>query len=141
MIVIWMLRYLSTVSSIITKYCNELTLKQFPIDVDEDIDDIAALVQAAQDTQSTSPTSLTSFIYFIRLRRIESKIQNTFYRVDRPTETSSVIIQGFLDELSAWKRAIPPEYFDRKDTKYEPFDGIDVFVSITHDRLYLGIVN
>ncbi|RDW58443.1 hypothetical protein BP5796_12373 [Coleophoma crateriformis] len=105
---------------------------EFPIDVNEDVDDVVTLVQAAQNTQPTSPTSLTSFIYFMRLRRIESKIQNTFYRVDRPTETSPVIIQGFLDELSAWKRAIPPEYIDRKDTKYDPFDGIDVFMILYH---------
>jgi hypothetical protein len=65
----------------------------------------------------------------MRLRRIESKIEHIIYRVDRQTKANAAIIQGFLDQLAAWKDAIPHEYHGREDTKYEPFNGIDIFVS------------
>lgn len=64
----------------------------------------------------------------MRLKRIESKIQHIIYRVDRRAKPSPDIIQDFLDQLSAWKQAIPPEFNNRDDPKFEPFDGMDIFV-------------
>ena len=104
---------------------------QFPIDINEDCDDIEALRQGAQNRSNQPvrpPTSLTTFIHFLRLRDIESKIEFTIYRVDRQTQITSEIVQGFLDKLHAWRLAIPPEYHDREDNKHEAYNGIDVFV-------------
>jgi len=73
----------------------------------------------------------------MRLRRIESKIVHITYRVDRHSETAPVVIQGFLDELTAWEKAIPPEYQEqntsKKDCDYAI--GIDNFVSLINDTL------
>jgi hypothetical protein len=102
------------------------------------MDDLEALKQAAQnnsDYPASPASSLTPFIHFMRLRKIESKIEHVVYRVDTQTPTTPQIIQEFLDQLSAWKRAIPPEYHDRQDTVYEPFNGIDIFVS-AENHLY-----
>lgn len=99
--------------------------------MDEDVDDLRILEKASHDIKDfpvSPPSSLTTFIHFMRLRRIESKIENIIYRVDRQTKATHGIIQDFLDQLTAWKRAIPHEYYNRVDTKYEPFNGIDIFV-------------
>jgi hypothetical protein len=63
----------------------------------------------------------------MRLRRIESRIEHVTYR----TETTSLIIQGFLDELKSWENAIPLEYRDGVGAKCELYNetGIDTFVS------------
>lgn len=125
----WTLRYVC--GSGIVKGLG-LTSEQLPLDVNEDVDDLEVLQQASEnvtDYPVSPPSSLTTFIHFMRLRRIESKIEHVIYRVDRQTHTTPAIIQGFLDQLTSWKRAIPPEYHDQVDTRYEPYNGIDTFVS------------
>lgn len=71
----------------------------------------------------------------MRLRGIESKIEYTIYRIDRQAQTTPALIQGFLDQLNSWKRAIPAEYHDQVDSRSEPYNGIDIFVGILHAEL------
>jgi hypothetical protein len=103
---------------------------KFPLDIDEDANDIKTLIQAAEKSRHcpvSPPSSLTPFIHFMRLRRIESRIEHVTYR----SETPHTVIQGFLDELTSWEKAIPPEYRDRVDSKHQLYNGIgiDTFVS------------
>lgn len=65
----------------------------------------------------------------MRLRRIESKIEHITYRVDRRSETTPAVIQGFLNELTAWKDAIPLEYHNQSNGTSDHAVGIDNFVS------------
>ena len=102
--------------------------------MDEDTNDIEMLQQAASEQSqlpARPPTSLTPFIHFLRLRIIESKIEHVIYRLNRKTQANPVIIQNFIDQLSAWKDAIPLEYYDQPSGKQGPYNGIDAFVSLS----------
>jgi hypothetical protein len=67
----------------------------------------------------------------MRLRRIESKIEHITYRVDRHSETTPVLIQEFLDELTAWKKLILSEYENQNVSRMglDHAIGIDNFVN------------
>lgn len=86
---------------------------------------------AASQTQMPAcpPTSLTPFIHFLRLRMIESKIEHVIYRLNRKTQANPALIQNFIEQLSAWKNAIPIEYYHQPCGKQGPYNGIDTFVS------------
>ncbi|RDI80870.1 hypothetical protein Vi05172_g9047 [Venturia inaequalis] len=105
---------------------------EFPTDINEEIHDTEALRKSAINTSDrpvSPPTTLTPFIHFMRLRRIESKIEHITYRVDRRSETTPAVIQGFLNELTAWKDAIPLEYHNQSNGTSDHAVGIDNFVS------------
>ncbi|CAK7224838.1 hypothetical protein SCUCBS95973_005655 [Sporothrix curviconia] len=57
--------------------------------------------------QNQCTTTLSPFIHVTKLRMIESSIQQNIYRVDRGVEVSDAEINGFLEQLDAWKRDIP----------------------------------
>lgn len=103
-----------------------------PLDMDEAIDEEDAIVNAAKhvsDKPCNPPTSLTSFIHHIRLKRIESEVHRSIYRVDKSFSASRHLVQGFYKRLTAWEKAIPPEcrgHAQNQDTK--PYDSIDVYV-------------
>lgn len=80
------------------------------------------------DRPASPPTTLTPFIHFMRLRRLESKIEHVMYRAWR-SETTPAVIEGFLNELTAWKDAIPLEYHDQPKGTSDCAIGIDNFVS------------
>ncbi|RDW66373.1 hypothetical protein BP6252_10008 [Coleophoma cylindrospora] len=104
---------------------------EFPISIDEDVEDQEILRQAAKDVADGTirpPSSLTPFIHFIELRRIESKIEHAIYRANKQTKTTSEVVQNFLAQLMSWKEAIPSEYYDRVNTKTGPYIGIDAFM-------------
>jgi hypothetical protein len=67
---------------------------ELPLDINEDINDpsIHAATRRIADTPSNPATSLTSFIHHLRLKRIESEIQSTVYRVSSPTPTDPSVI-------------------------------------------------
>jgi hypothetical protein len=100
--------------------------------VNEDVDDLQILREVSEknlDAPASPPTSLTLFVHFLRLKIIEGKIEFSIYRVDSQNLSTPKAIQGFLDQLASWERAIPPEFNDKEDVQGEPFDGIDIFVS------------
>jgi len=87
---------------------------ELPLDVDESVQD-EAVFEAAQlaATSDGGPravsTSLSCFIHICCLRRIESKIQQTIYRVDQPSGVSPSDIGNFIKQLDDWKDRIPKD--------------------------------
>lgn len=71
----------------------------------------------------------------MRLRRIESKIEHITYRVGRYSETTHAVIEGFLNELTAWKDAIPLEYHNQRKGTSDYAIVIDNFVSLAQPLL------
>ncbi len=98
-----------------------------PLDIDEaDIDPAVAVRNLAGAHRTTT---LSTFIHLTKLRIIESNIQQNIYRVDRDSEVSDAEIDGFLEQLDAWKRAIP-----RQD------DGLrDLDASSNDDERYVRL--
>lgn len=102
-----------------------------PFDVDEENEDVTVLEKAAasdQNTRRTTSSSMSSFLHVARLRKIESKIQQTVYRVDQTTPVSDAVIDGFLDELMTWKSLIPLDTRKKTDLEARAFDGYDYYV-------------
>ncbi|KAI0020988.1 fungal-specific transcription factor domain-containing protein [Xylariomycetidae sp. FL0641] len=109
---------------------------ELPFDISEETLDDETVRQASVRVTGipvNPPNSLTSFIHRTRLKRIESEIQHVVYRVDQPTRTPSATINHFLDQLNAWKAAIPygaRNYVTQQDSAYEGFE----FYSIHYYR-------
>jgi len=103
---------------------------QLPLDVDEHCQDIHVLEQASKidpDIARTESTSLTAFLHILRLRRIESSIQQTIYRVDQSTNVTDAEIEIYLDQLENWKRLIPLDAKKQVDQESTAFDGYDYY--------------
>jgi hypothetical protein len=60
---------------------------------------------------------------------IESNIEHVIYRLNGKVQAEASVIQGFLDQLAVWKKAIPPEYQHAATTNELDYGGIDIFVS------------
>lgn len=87
---------------------------ELPVDVNESIQDETSLRKALEASRSRcegdapkTSTSLSPFVHIIRLRQIESQIQQTIYRVDRPTVPSVAQVEKFIGILEDWKERIP----------------------------------
>ncbi|PMD60531.1 uncharacterized protein K444DRAFT_528507 [Hyaloscypha bicolor E] len=87
---------------------------ELPLDIDESIQDVAAFEAALSNVQSTPAdetptisTSLSCFIHICRLRRIESQIQQSIYRVDNSTNATEFEVESFIRQLEQWKDKIP----------------------------------
>jgi hypothetical protein len=83
---------------------------QLPFDVEESCQDIQILERASKvdpDVVRSESSSLTAFLHILRLRRIESSIQQTIYRVDQSTNVTDTEIKFYLDRLENWKNLIP----------------------------------
>ncbi|RDW63907.1 hypothetical protein BP5796_10409 [Coleophoma crateriformis] len=114
---------------------------ELPLDVDEDTQDLEMFRKAAEADPSqpaSPPNTLTYFIHLVRLKRIESEIQTTIYRVDRApdTATSNRATDKFLERLAAWKDAIPPEKGNLDSSSSRPAYSADVY-----PQLYASVVN
>lgn len=73
---------------------------------DQDID-----AELPEGIDEESRRSLVPFTHICRLRRIESRIQQTIYRVDKAIDSATMTaeIEGHLRQLEAWKSTIPTE--------------------------------
>ncbi|KAK5120928.1 hypothetical protein LTR85_005712 [Meristemomyces frigidus] len=83
---------------------------ELPLDVDEACQDIRALQLAAMldaNMPRTESTTLTAFLHILRIRRIESSIQQTIYRVDRPVSVTDAAVDCYLEQLEHWRLMIP----------------------------------
>lgn len=103
---------------------------QLPLDVEEDCQDMEALEKASKvetNVVRETSTSLTAFLHVLRLRRIESSIQQTIYRVDQSTNATDAEIQVYLDQLEKWKSLIPLDAKVQVDREVVPFDGYDYY--------------
>ncbi|KAI0176924.1 fungal-specific transcription factor domain-containing protein [Pestalotiopsis sp. NC0098] len=100
-----------------------------PLDIDEDItEEGLASIPLTQTLPPDTSTSLSSFIQIVRIRRIESDIQQSIYRVDETSETSDQTVDAFLARLDHWKSLIPLDARGKKDMQGVPFDGYDVYM-------------
>lgn len=100
-----------------------------PCDIDEDITE-EQLVDVHQLLGSnTRSTSLTLFNMVVQLRRIESDIQQTIYRVDQSEKISDATIKKFLVQLEGWASRIPTDTRQMRDQDDRPFDGYDHYVN------------
>lgn len=85
-----------------------------PLEIDDTVRDdnlIARTLAVANSPsfQASRPSSnLTMGIQCISIKRIESHIQTTIYRVDRPTSSLIPKIQPMLNRIEAWHNNIPP---------------------------------
>ncbi|KAI0007454.1 fungal-specific transcription factor domain-containing protein [Xylariaceae sp. FL0662B] len=106
-----------------------------PFDINEDTLDDEVVRQASMRVTNipvNPPNTLTSFIHRTRLKIIESEIQHTVYRVDRPNKVSEATINGFLDQLHAWKDNIP---YDARNYVYrqgEAYEGSELYTIHYH---------
>ncbi|KFA54954.1 hypothetical protein S40293_02305 [Stachybotrys chartarum IBT 40293] len=110
---------------------------ELPLDIDEDTtQEQLANLDSILGSQ-TKATSMTSFILIARLRRIESDIQQTVYRVDQSIVIDDAIIDGFLHRLEVWKSTIPQDCRRMRDVGDVPFDGYDYYMVFYHKCLRL----
>lgn len=99
-----------------------------PLDIDENTEEPQlADLESILATSSRSST-LTSFLMVVHLRRIESDIQQTIYRVDRSGGPADSVVDEFLGQLEIWKAKIPTDTHQFKDAGDKPFDGYDYYV-------------
>lgn len=95
---------------------------ELPLDVHisiEDPDEMDRVIEAMKTpdpADEPQPTGLTVFIYIIKLRQIESRIQQTIYRVDQPTSPATKDeVEGFIVELDRWRDSMPTEDKNRSN--------------------------
>lgn len=103
---------------------------ELPLDVDENTRDLEVFRKAAQQDRSRPAqpqTTMTCFVHFVRLKRIESDIQHTIYRVDSPQCPKDVYqtTDRFLAQLQAWRDAIPIESTQEDPSDPQMFAGND----------------
>ncbi|OKL60998.1 hypothetical protein UA08_03670 [Talaromyces atroroseus] len=78
---------------------------ELPLDVNDDVRDAAILnaLQQQQQQQPTPVTNLSLFCALLRARRIDSKIQQTIYRADRPLQELRPKLDKIYRLLEEWK--------------------------------------
>lgn len=104
-----------------------------PLDVDEALDDDEALrrVWQASSIMNDGPnnqrsSNLSPFIHRTRLKRIESEIQHTVYRVDEPHQAPESTVMQFLGRLEQWRSEIPHSAKSFKPQQQSaPYDGLE----------------
>ncbi|KFA55431.1 hypothetical protein S40293_08905 [Stachybotrys chartarum IBT 40293] len=107
-----------------------------PLDVDARIDDpdeldrVVAAIESADPSVERLQTDLTAFIYITKLRQIESRIQRTIYRVDRPFSAATKLeVEKFIEELDQWKDSMPTQNGHRPNGVEPPFvDDYDYYM-------------
>jgi hypothetical protein len=109
---------------------------ELPLDINEEVDDNETIrteaKRLAHSSGKSSTTSLTSFIHRTRLKRIESEIQHTMYRVDQPVVAQDPAVPKFLDRLEAWRAAIPAEARNYVFHNEAPYDGMEFYTIHYH---------
>jgi hypothetical protein len=103
---------------------------QLPFDVEESCQDMDELERASKmdfEAPRTESTSLTAFLHILRLRRIESSIQQSIYRVDQSTNVTDTEIESYVDQLEKWKDLVPLDAKKQVDRESIAFDGYDYY--------------
>lgn len=117
---------------------------ELPLDVNEGVCDLKEIENAAKKQtppgqSSRRSTSLSSFIHIIRLRRIESSIQQSIYRVDRTTGATIAQFEGFLARLDDWKKQIPLDAHNYNVQESVDgsnwIDGLDYYIVYYHKTI------
>ena len=106
-----------------------------PFDINESVesDEVLRREQAQRNhVLANPPTNLTPFIHRTRLKRIESEIQHTVYRVDQVHEVSESVIAEFLGRLEQWRSEIPVPSQSHQQEGTKPYDGTEFFTIHYH---------
>ncbi|KAH7303853.1 fungal-specific transcription factor domain-containing protein [Stachybotrys elegans] len=107
---------------------------ELPTDIDEDIEDESRLRNAQNEARShptrtpKSSTSMTGFIHICRLRKIESEIQQTIYRVDKVPSNVKADVESFLVRIDQWKSELPLDAQQLPDFSTMRVDGFDNYM-------------
>lgn len=102
-----------------------------PLDVDESCQDIRVLEHASKldpHCPRNESTSLTAFLHILQLRRIESSIQQTIYRVDQAIDITDAEVDRYLEQLERWRGMIPLDAKTHVDRESVAFDGYDYYM-------------
>lgn len=110
---------------------------ELPLDVDEGVHDSELLQQlcqggAAPSRQGRAASNLTPFIHRTRLKRIESEIQHTVYRVDQLGRVPESVITDFFSRLEQWRSEIPREASSYTPHGTTPYDGVEFYTIHYH---------
>jgi hypothetical protein len=113
------------------------------------------VLRRATDADRARPafpqTTMTCYIHLLRLRIIDSEIQHDIYRVDNRNSAKTIYqtTDDFLERLSAWRDAIPPQSThssqpdptNRNNFRGDEYRSYDSYVcGITNDIcLYLSL--
>ncbi|KAF2703725.1 hypothetical protein K504DRAFT_417739 [Pleomassaria siparia CBS 279.74] len=101
---------------------------ELPLNINEDTTEEQLARSGLTRAVPSKSTSLTSFILVVQLRRIESEIQQTIYRVDRSNLLNDSVVDNFLFQLKAWKSKIPSDTQSLRDISDIPFDGYEYYM-------------
>ena len=108
---------------------------ELPVDVDECTDSDELIQQAClrQSADLGKPSStLSPFIHRTRLKKIESAIQHTNYRVDQVNKVSDSIIADFPSQLEQWRSEILLEATSNAPRSTMPYNGLEFFTIHSH---------
>jgi hypothetical protein len=93
-------------------------------------------------------SSISCFIRQIKLQRIESKVHQSLYRVDRKTCVEDSEIDTFLAELTEWRKSVPRESYKQSKSEYMAFGNDLTLVAynkairlLLYPQLFLDQVN
>jgi hypothetical protein len=120
---------------------------ELPTDIDEDVEDEDKLKAAQSEARirlsrtSQISTSMTGFICICRLRRIESEIQQSIYRVDRAPPNVKTDVETFLKRIDEWKSELPLDAQQLPDFKTRRVDGLDNYVGTISRRTNFRIID
>ncbi|KAJ9142934.1 hypothetical protein NKR23_g6746 [Pleurostoma richardsiae] len=110
---------------------------ELPFDINEAFEDSSVIERAAEAAaKAISPgpqprsTSMTGFIHICRLRIIESNIQQSIYRVDRPFDVTETDVEHFIRQLDEWKANMPNDARNRELPNVDSMcvDGYDYYM-------------
>lgn len=103
---------------------------ELPFDIPENTMDDTYVRDFAQNVPSiplNPPNSMTSFVHRTRLKRIESDIQHTVYRVDQSVKVADATLNAFLERLNHWKETIPYDAQNYVHSHDTAFEGIEFY--------------
>ncbi|OAP58966.1 hypothetical protein AYL99_06263 [Fonsecaea erecta] len=102
-----------------------------PLEVEEHVSDPELLAKANGAEPTRAPdtgTPMSAFNHIVRLRKIESEVQQTVYRVDRSEQTPTEEVERILAKLGRWQTLIPRDAYTATDQENVPFDGVDYYM-------------
>ncbi|KAL2415610.1 hypothetical protein ABEF95_003901 [Exophiala dermatitidis] len=108
-----------------------------PAEIDEAVSDPTLITVAASKSNTQflgardTSTSMSAYNHIVRIRRIESEIQQTVYRVDHLELAPRAVVEKILHKLSIWQAGIPKDAYrviDDEEDDEKPFDGVDYYM-------------
>ncbi|KAF2808285.1 uncharacterized protein BDZ99DRAFT_572170 [Mytilinidion resinicola] len=97
-------------------------------DVVENAFDAHAQIGTESTPAPAMSTTLSLCIHVLRIRRIESQIEQTIYRVDHTEAVQDSVIDGFISQLTHWKDMISQDARRMTDSDGKAFDGYDHYM-------------